>query len=224
MQSNTWHHVALVLDADGALGANGLFGYLDGVLFGSGDGAEIQKHLGNTSLGFNDQTTRFHTGDSDLGVDGGAPFAGLIDDVLIFNRALSATEVQTLTGDDDASCGYDGGAEVDPCEPVPTITTAFTPTAVEGEYTLDVTLTNFTLNPNGVDGPSSSNEGHMHLLIDGVKVERFFDLTHTVTVPMGQHLVEVELATNDHQPWTINGQPIRSGRNTIRRESWRRRS
>ncbi len=97
VQSGTWHHVALVLDADGGLKPDRLIGYLDGVAFGSGPGAMIEKHLGNISLGALDQSTRFHDGPSG-GATSVSPLAGLIDEVRIYQRPLSPTEVSALTG------------------------------------------------------------------------------------------------------------------------------
>ena len=37
------------------------------------------------------------------------------------------------------------------------------------------------------------------------------DLEIEVEVPEGEHLIEVELNSNDHQAYTIDGEPIRAG-------------
>lgn len=102
-------------------------------------------------------------------------------------------------------------AEVADGDPVPEVTTTFTATDTPGEFDLVIELVNFTITPDAVDGPSVPNEGHMHLLVDGEKVDRFYDLERSVSVPAGEHLVEVELNTNDHQVWTYQGEPLRSG-------------
>ena len=62
-----------------------------------------------------------------------------------------------------------------------------------------------------IDGDPVDNEGHMHLLIDGVKIERFTELEWQVQVPEGEHLVEVELNANNHAAYAIDGEPIRAG-------------
>ena len=95
--------------------------------------------------------------------------------------------------------------------PVPEVAIDVTPTDTPGMFTIDVTLTNFTITPENIDGDPIDNEGHMHLLLDGEKVERFTELTHTVMVPEGEHLVEVELNANNHQPYAVDGVPIRAG-------------
>ena len=97
VESNTWHHVALVLDTDGTLVANGLTGYLDGQFFGSGEATLVNKHLGNIALGALDQATRFHNGDSG-GPTGVSPFAGYLDELRFFRRPLSPEEVVALAG------------------------------------------------------------------------------------------------------------------------------
>ncbi|MEM8913065.1 MAG: PQQ-dependent sugar dehydrogenase [Planctomycetota bacterium] len=104
IQSGVWHHVALVLDTNGSLVANGLTGYLDGQVFGTGEGARIDKHLGNISIGALDQGTRFHDGDSG-GPTTVSPFAGYVDDVRFYRRPLSTEEVGELSGGVPAPTG-----------------------------------------------------------------------------------------------------------------------
>lgn len=62
-----------------------------------------------------------------------------------------------------------------------------------------------------VDGEPVPNEGHMHLLIDGQKVERFTELERQVLLPDGENFVEVELNANNHAAYTLDGEPIRAG-------------
>lgn len=94
---------------------------------------------------------------------------------------------------------------------IPEVTIELTETTTPGTYDLVVSLTNFTITPDNVDGDPVDNEGHMHLLIDGEKVERFMDLERQVTVPEGDHLVEVELNANNHAAYAVDGEPIRAG-------------
>ena len=81
---------------------------------------------------------------------------------------------------------------------------------MSGVFDIAVTLTNFMINEEAVDGEPVDNEGHLHLYLDGERVERFFDLNHQVTVPEGEHVIEVELSSNSHAPYAVDGVPIRA--------------
>ncbi|MFT7476427.1 MAG: hypothetical protein ACI81L_003381 [Verrucomicrobiales bacterium] len=94
---------------------------------------------------------------------------------------------------------------------VPSVEIELTETDLLGTFDLVVSLTNFTIAPDKIDGEPVDNEGHMHLLIDGEKVERFTEVIRQVEVPDGEHLIEVELNANNHLPYSIEGIPIRSG-------------
>ncbi len=102
-------------------------------------------------------------------------------------------------------------AEVADGDPIPAVAVDFAETDEPGMFVMTVALTNFTITPDDIDGESVPNEGHMHLLIDGEKVERFVDTERMITVPEGEHLVEVELNTNDHAAWAVDGVAIRAG-------------
>jgi len=115
---------------------------------------------------------------------------------------------------DDHTDGHDAHSsvlEVDPNLPIPDVSIELIETDTPGLFDLTVTLTNFTITPDNVDGDPIDNEGHMHLLIDGEKVERFYDLERQVTVPDGEHLVEVEVNANNHSAYAVDGAPIRDG-------------
>ncbi|MCK5630017.1 MAG: DUF2341 domain-containing protein, partial [Nanoarchaeota archaeon] len=77
---NQWHHVVFTYDGNGVTG--GMKGYLDGILKASGGGGSLSSSTLNNvplKIGGNDQ----------YGVYGN----GIIDEVAIFNRALSADEI-----------------------------------------------------------------------------------------------------------------------------------
>ncbi len=95
IQSGQWHHVALVLDGNQTPQAGAFTAYLNGSSFGVGTAAEIGAHGDNTAIGRIDGATRFHDGNSTSNQHG---FAGLIDDTRVYNRALSAQEIQQLLG------------------------------------------------------------------------------------------------------------------------------
>ena len=100
--------------------------------------------------------------------------------------------------------------EVNADAAVPGIEIELTESDVSGVFDIAVTLTNFTINEEAVDGEPVDNEGHLHLYLDGERVERFFDLNHQVTVPEGEHVIEVELSSNSHAPYAVDGVPIRA--------------
>lgn len=114
-------------------------------------------------------------------------------------------------GHDSHGDGHSGVLEITAGTDVPGVDIELTPTDEAGVFDLTVSLTNFTITPENIDGDPIDNEGHMHLLIDGEKIERFTDLQHTVNVPAGEHLVEVELNANNHLAYAVDGAPIRAG-------------
>ncbi len=102
IESGQWHHVALVLDGGPTLTTDALRGYLDGVPFASGEGSQIWSHSGDIGLGRVDgaadeptATTKFHSGDI---TENGHAFAGLMDEVRVYNRALLPHEITVLAG------------------------------------------------------------------------------------------------------------------------------
>ena len=102
VSSNTWHHVALVLDAQSnstAIQPDVLFAYLDGVEIGRGSGSQVWDSGGNVTFGGLNGGTRLHTGNIKSKTMFG--FLGAIDEAKIYNRALSATEIATLADFDN---------------------------------------------------------------------------------------------------------------------------
>ncbi len=95
-----WHHVALVLDGAGQQ----MTAYLDGQSFVSGSvyGEGLSGHSGDISIGGpsldggTPSTNIFHDG-----FQTGAYYQGSIDDVRVYNRALSDAEVEAVRYDFD---------------------------------------------------------------------------------------------------------------------------
>ena len=88
-----WHNVVMTLDGNASVQPNALRGYLDGQLFGSGAGSQLWARSGDVGIGRMDDTTVFHNGKQ--GGDGFG-FAGLIDDVRIYDRVFASDEVEDL--------------------------------------------------------------------------------------------------------------------------------
>jgi hypothetical protein len=95
--SNTWHHVALVLDAQPGVSSSqpkALSGYLDGMKVGAGDGMELAAHQDNIGIGGLNETTQFHNGVAKKNSQ--YSLGGSLDDVRLYNRALSSAEISLL--------------------------------------------------------------------------------------------------------------------------------
>ena len=112
IQSGRWHHVALVLDGGPTVTAGALRGYLDGVEFGSGAGSQVWSHTDPTGIGQAAALVRFHSGLQ----TGGNGFQGMLDDLRVYNRVLSANEVADLASEPMSA----------PCQ----VTVTVTPTSV----------------------------------------------------------------------------------------------
>jgi endoglucanase len=104
--SNQWHHVALVLHGNTKVQANALLGYLDGTEFGRGSGSQVWEHADDVGLGNIAGSTLFYQagqagGQESQGTDGYG-FVGLIDQFSLYDRALSAKEVENSVAQDQA--------------------------------------------------------------------------------------------------------------------------
>ena len=93
VQSGQWHHVALVLNGGPTVRESAFKAYLDGVEFGSGAGSQLWSHGDDTGIGQVSEWSKYHTGEASLASNG---FAGLIDEVNVYNRALEAHEIEQL--------------------------------------------------------------------------------------------------------------------------------
>ncbi|MEO1445398.1 MAG: LamG-like jellyroll fold domain-containing protein, partial [Cyanobacteria bacterium J06635_11] len=93
LSANTWHHVALVLDGGSSVSDDAFRGYLNGQKFGEGEGSQLWRHTGGIGLGSINKSTRFHNQTA----GSGHSFTGAIDDVMIFNDALSDSQVASLS-------------------------------------------------------------------------------------------------------------------------------
>ncbi|MEO1385990.1 MAG: G8 domain-containing protein [Cyanobacteria bacterium J06634_6] len=88
-----WQHVSLVLDAGKQVAQNTLSAYLNGQLFGTGEGSQLWGHPGGIGLGSINRQTRFKDGQV---AKSGHGLIGAIDEVKIFNDALTSIDIQTL--------------------------------------------------------------------------------------------------------------------------------
>ncbi len=115
--TGTWHHTAFVMDG------NNLFSfYLDGQLQGT-------QQMTNSLM---DSTISDFMLGSDI--DGSYPLNGVVDEAMIFNRALTAEEIQTFYAVDSGGfCGPLIGLSIGNSIPVyPAVATSFTATVLAG--------------------------------------------------------------------------------------------
>lgn len=101
IQSGQWHHIAFVLSGNETLEDDALIAYLDGEEFGRGAGSQLWEHIGEIGLGNIQGKTRFApTGDPlDDPVaeeSQGHGFSGLIDEFVLYNRALDLGAIEAV--------------------------------------------------------------------------------------------------------------------------------
>lgn len=93
VEPGRWHHVAVVLrDAPAKPEPGHLLLFVDGKQVQSGDAASLGAHPGDICIGWAGNTF-YHDGKTGERTDA---FAGRLDDVLVFTRALSETDVKAL--------------------------------------------------------------------------------------------------------------------------------
>ncbi|OAD20919.1 hypothetical protein THIOM_003343, partial [Candidatus Thiomargarita nelsonii] len=121
--ANEWHHVAYVFDVQRATFR--LY-YDGGFITEEPAPTYIAAHTGGDAIGAMIVQTKLHTGD----ILNGLYFNGVIDDIYVYDRALSSTEIQALYKGDDseeppvpnnpcmATYSFDGQLHI-PCVAVP---------------------------------------------------------------------------------------------------------
>jgi hypothetical protein len=131
LNTNTWRHIIYVADMDNFQGAL----YLDGQFIASQQINNLNLNSWNTiKIGNN------------LG-DPNAAFAGVLDDIGIWNRTLTATEIQQLYNQGQTTYSWSPGGATTPTITVsPTSTTTYTCTISQGGATTTQSQT-ITVNP-----------------------------------------------------------------------------
>ena len=88
-----------------------------------------------------------------------------------------------------------------PAGQLPTVRLTMHPEPDNGWY-LNLETTNFMFAPAHAGGKAVMGEGHAHLYVDGEEVDRIYGPDEfMMPLSPGQHLVEVDLNTNDHHPY-----------------------
>ena len=98
LNSNTWHHAALVLDAEEGVETRqpkAFSAYLDGLKVATTKGMQLASHQDDIGIGGLNETTKFHNG---FGyINERHSLAGKIEDVRVYNRALDPGEISFLS-------------------------------------------------------------------------------------------------------------------------------
>jgi hypothetical protein len=88
---------------------------------------------------------------------------------------------------------------------MPTIAMQALPDSKAG-WNLHIVTTNFTFDPVNVGADPEVGSGHAHVFVDGNKVGRAYsDWYYLSALTPGKHTITVELVTNDHRDYQING-------------------
>ena len=192
--SGQWHHAALVLQGGPNVAPGTFRAFLDGALIGSGDGAGLWPDAGPVGVGAvngrGPGRTRLH--DGGLG-QGGSAFAGSIDELRVYNRALSPQEITQLASEDMATGTDFYGARFDFGTTTSAVESGFS-AATDASY--DAAQGHGWL--SGADGIVAIDGGHTSpLQTDAVQLR---DGTFMVDVPSGTYDVIVHLGSvaSDH--------------------------
>lgn len=95
-----------------------------------------------------------------------------------------------------------------PAVGAPQIAIAVTKDPLSG-WNVSVTTDNFRFTPEMVNSENVENTGHAHLYVDGIKIARLYGPNfHIPDLPAGDHEISVNLSSNDHSYYIVNGQRI----------------
>lgn len=93
-------------------------------------------------------------------------------------------------------------------QPAPTLTIVVTPDPASG-WNLELQTTNFEFAPERVNGESTFNEGHAHLIVNGEKRGRIYsNWYHLTGLTPGENTVEVTLNANGHEALVVDGEVV----------------
>ncbi len=118
---------------------------------------------------------------------------------------------------DPAHHGAEAGHAIDHDTPfevdattAPTLDIALSKDPMSG-YNLHVMVTNFEFSPQQASRAHAPGQGHAHVYVNGAKQGRLYGpWVHLAALPKGKVTVEVTLNSNNHQPLSVNGIPIKA--------------
>lgn len=76
-------------------------------------------------------------------------------------------------------------------------------------WNAQIVLTDFVFAPERASTEHVEGEGHAHIYVDGVKLNRVYgEWYYLGDLPPGEHEVMVQLSSNDHKELVVEGMPI----------------
>ena len=190
VNADQWHQAVLCLDtpSDGSLVDEGFKAYLDGVLIGIGEGAEMTSHTGNIGIGGMRSDTKFHDGNQN---GDGSYFSGLIDEFHLWTgRILTPEEIGALYSFGNIGPFVDAGTDTIDVPGYPNISLSGS-SSDDGRWTGALThtwsvvssptaVTFSAPDPSGIDTVANLTSPGLHVLrlaADDGKVATFSDVS-----------------------------------------------
>jgi hypothetical protein len=82
-------------------------------------------------------------------------------------------------------------------------------------WNVTVMTDNFSFTPDLASSENVDHTGHAHLYVDGVKIARLYGpYFHIPDLPVGDHEISVNLSSNDHSYYLVEGDKI-AARTTV---------
>ncbi len=97
--------------------------------------------------------------------------------------------------------------EADPSS-APSVDVTVTPDPKSG-WNVRAVTSDFTLSPENVSTDHVDGAGHLHLYVDDVRITRLYgEWWHLSELSEGDHEIRVDVATNDHRSYAVDGEPV----------------
>ena len=148
------------------------------------------------------------------GLAGGAGLGALVTATVIDPPAMSKHGMSEAMAHDHSAHDHGEGQAmhdhqmIEAGDPAPTLAIEIHPDGPQSRN-LHIVTTNFTFDPEGVNGDHRPGHGHAHVYINGVKQPRAYSpWVQLDALPVGTHEIRVTLNANDHRPLSVDGQLI----------------
>ena len=153
-----------------------------------------------------------------VGVVAGAGLGALVTATVINRGAMVKHDLAQESAADDVhdhsahDHGQDGGhtnhKTIEVTSPVPTLELFIHPDGSQSRN-LEIRTTNFTFDPQAVNGEHVPGHGHAHVYVNNVKIARAYGpWVHLQALPSGTHNIRVTLNANDHSYLASGYTPI----------------
>lgn len=141
-----------------------------------------------------------------MGLDGALDPGRLVPVTLSFAQAGAVVTRALVTEPGDPHAGHGGGDGVDGADMDVALT-------VQGDntngWTVQASATGFAFVQPGDTPQDSPAEGHGHLYLNGLKLQRYYGGPVQIgALPPGDYVVTLVLNTNTHRPYLRGGAPV----------------